>query len=290
MNFFIPFKQVDVFTAIPYLGNPVAVIFEGDRFSTTQMQKIANWTHLSETTFVCKAQDSKADYRLRIFSTQNELPFAGHPTIGSAFAVLENGLKPNNHDYLVQECQKGLVELPLDQQQIFLTMPQPQLTMINYDLIRQLCDALKVKETDIKAKALVNVGIVWLTLQLKNAAQVLNLQPNFQQIAKLTPNGVSGVTVFGFYEDSSIADIEVRSFAPREGANEDPVCGSGNGAVAILIQENRLLTKTSYIAQQGTKLGRVGRIKVKFLSNGRVLVGGNAITCIEGKLRIPDSF
>lgn len=290
MNFFIPFKQVDVFTAIPYLGNPVAVIFEGDRFSTTQMQKIANWTHLSETTFVCKAQDSKADYRLRIFSTQNELPFAGHPTIGSAFAVLENGLKPNNHDYLVQECQKGLVELPLDQQQIFLTMPQPQLTMINYDLIRQLCDALKVKVTDIKAKALVNVGIVWLTLQLKNAAQVLNLQPNFQQIAKLTPNGVSGVTVFGFYEDLSIADIEVRSFAPREGANEDPVCGSGNGAVAILIQENRLLTKTSYIAQQGTKLGRVGRIKVKFLSNGRVLVGGNAITCIEGKLRIPDSF
>lgn len=290
MNFFVPFKQVDVFTAIPYLGNPVAVIFEGDRFSTTQMQKIANWTHLSETTFVCKAQDSKADYRLRIFSTQNELPFAGHPTIGSAFAVLENGLKPNNHDYLVQECQKGLVELPLDQQQIFLTMPQPQLTMINYDLIRQLCDALKVKVTDIKAKALVNVGIVWLTLQLKNAAQVLNLQPNFQQIAKLTPNGVSGVTVFGFYEDSSIADIEVRSFAPREGANEDPVCGSGNGAVAILIQENRLLTKTSYIAQQGTKLGRVGRIKVKFLSNGRVLVGGNAITCIEGKLRIPDSF
>lgn len=290
MNFFIPFKQVDVFTAIPYLGNPVAVIFAGDRFSTTQIQKIANWTHLSETTFVCKAQDSKADYRLRIFSTQNELPFAGHPTIGSAFAVLENGLKPNNHDYLVQECQKGLVELPLDQQQIFLTMPQPQLTMINYDLIRQLCDALKVKVTDIKAKALVNVGIVWLTLQLKNAAQVLNLQPNFQQIAKLTPNGVSGVTVFGFYEDSSIADIEVRSFAPREGANEDPVCGSGNGAVAILIQENRLLTKTSYIAQQGTKLGRVGRIKVKFLSNGRVLVGGNAITCIEGKLRIPDSF
>lgn len=290
MNFFIPFKQVDVFTAIPYLGNPVAVIFEGDRFSTTQMQKIANWTHLSETTFVCKAQDSKADYRLRIFSTQNELTFAGHPTIGSAFAVLENGLKPNNHDYLVQECQKGLVELPLDQQQIFLTMPQPQLTMINYDLIRQLCGALKVKVTDIKAKALVNVGIVWLTLQLKNAAQVLNLQPNFQQIAKLTPNGVSGVTVFGFYEDSSIADIEVRSFAPREGANEDPVCGSGNGAVAILIQENRLLTKTSYTAQQGTKLGRVGRIKVKFLSNGRVLVGGNAITCIEGKLRIPDSF
>lgn len=290
MNFFIPFKQVDVFTAIPYLGNPVAVIFEGDRFSTTQMQKIANWTHLSETTFVCKAQDSKADYRLRIFSTQNELPFAGHPTIGSAFAVLENGLKPNNHDYLVQECQKGLVELLLDKQQIFLTMPQPQLTMINYDLIRQLCDALKVKVTDIKAKALVNVGIVWLTLQLKNAAQVLNLQPNFQQIAKLTPNGVSGVTVFGFYEDLSIADIEVRSFAPREGANEDPVCGSGNGAVAILIQENRLLTKTSYIAQQGTKLGRVGRIKVKFLSNGRVLVGGNAITCIEGKLRIPDSF
>lgn len=290
MNFFVPFKQIDVFTAIPYLGNPVAVIFEGDRFSTTQMQKIANWTHLSETTFVCKAQDSKADYRLRIFSTQNELPFAGHPTIGSAFAVLENGLKPNNHDYLVQECQKGLVELPLDQQQIFLTMPQPQLTMINYDLIRQLCDALKVKVTDIKAKALVNVGIVWLTLQLKNAAQVLNLQPNFQQIAKLTPNGVSGVTVFGFYEDLSIADIEVRSFAPREGANEDPVCGSGNGAVAILIQENRLLTKTSYIAQQGTKLGRVGRIKVKFLSNGRVLVGGNAITCIEGKLRIPDSF
>lgn len=290
MNSFIPFKQVDVFTAIPYLGNPVAVIFEGDRFSTTQMQKIANWTHLSETTFVCKAQDSKADYRLRIFSTQNELPFAGHPTIGSAFAVLENGLKPKNHDYLVQECQKGLVELPLDQQQIFLTMPQPHLTMINYDLIRQLCDALKVKVTDIKTQALVNVGIVWLTLQLKNAAQVLNLQPNFQQIAKLTPNGVSGVTVFGFYEDLSIADIEVRSFAPREGTNEDPVCGSGNGAVAILIQENHLLTKTTYTAQQGIKLGRVGRIKVKFLSNGRVLVGGNAITCIEGKLRIPDSF
>ena len=290
MNSFIPFKQVDVFTAIPYLGNPVAVIFEGDRFSTTQMQKIANWTHLSETTFVCKAQDSKADYRLRIFSTQNELPFAGHPTIGSAFAVLENGLKPQNHDYLVQECQKGLVVLALDQQQIFLTMPQPHLTIINYDLIRQLCDALKVKVTDIKAKALVNVGIVWLTIQLKNAAQVLNLQPNFQQIAKLTPNGVSGVTVFGFYEDLSIADIEVRSFAPREGANEDPVCGSGNGAVAILIQENHLLTKTTYTAQQGIKLGRVGRIKVKFLSNGRVLVGGNAITCIEGKLRIPDSF
>lgn len=285
---FVPFKQVDVFTAVPYLGNPVAVILEGDRFSTLQMQKIANWTHLSETTFVCKPQNSTADYRLRIFSPKNELSFAGHPTIGSAFAVLEQGLKPHHHDYLVQECQKGLIKVPIIGNEIFLTMPHPKLIPITSSLLTQLALALQIAVTDIKAQALVDVGIGWLTLQLKDAAQVLSLNPNFNQVAKLTPKGVSGVSVFGFNNSASLAAIEVRSFAPKEGADEDPVCGSGNGAVAILIQDQHLLKTSSYMARQGTKVGRAGRVKIKYLPTKEVLIGGDAVTCIAGRLQLPN--
>ena len=126
LNRITPFKQIDVFTQVPFKGNPVAVVLNGDKLSTTEMQQIAKWIHLSETTFVCTPTNSQSDYRLRIFTPQNELPFAGHPTIGSAYAVLKSGLTPQHGQYLVQECDQGLVRIDITDDGLFLTLPQPE--------------------------------------------------------------------------------------------------------------------------------------------------------------------
>jgi phenazine biosynthesis protein PhzF family len=209
---------------------------------------------------VCKPNNDGADYRLRIFPPHNELPFAGHPTIGSAQAVLNEGLTPKHKGYIVQECEKGLIKIYIKNDELFLT---------------------------ITTAEKVDVGAVWYTLEIKDAKQVLQLTPDMSELSKAIPSGVTGITIFGKYsEGTSTSDFEVRSFAPNEGADEDPVCGSGNGCVAVLVKKYALVNQDTYSVSQGSRLGRNGKVKVEIPQTGPILLGGKAVAYINGKITI----
>ncbi|PYS33565.1 MAG: PhzF family phenazine biosynthesis protein [Acidobacteria bacterium] len=281
----IPFQQVDVFTAVPFKGNPVAVVLESDELSTAEMQAIANWTNLSETTFVGPPTEPAADYRLRIFTPRAEIPFAGHPTIGSAHAVLRRGRVPKRAGHLVQECKKGLIELLIESQRLFFRLPEPIFTSPDERQRADAAAALGVAATAIKRAAVIDVGVVWFTVQLRDGEMVTNLKPDMAAIAALSGSALTGLNVFGFHKDGRPTDVEVRSFAPADGIPEDPVCGSGNGCVAALIHRDKLLDRNSYIASQGRCLQRDGRVEVRF-EDDAIWLGGHAVTCIEGTLNV----
>jgi PhzF family phenazine biosynthesis protein len=279
------FQQVDVFSTVPFKGNPVAVVLDGDALSPEQMQSIAAWTNVSETTFVCAPTDQQADYRLRIFTPRRELPFAGHPTIGSAHAVLHRGLKPHTSGRLVQECGKGLVDIKIDGDRLFLALPEPQFREPAKSNLAAVADGLGVSSADVQSAAIIDVGPVWFTVQLASGDAVLALAPEMGKLAALNSIGITGVNVFGLYSASSVAALEVRSFAPGDGIPEDPVCGSGNGCVAALVRRDGVLRRSSYLASQGRCVGRDGRVAIEF-DDGTIWLGGHAVTCIEGSLKI----
>ena len=278
------FQQVDVFTAVPFQGNPVAVVLDGDELSGAAMQSIAAWTNLSETTFVCAPTDRRADYRLRIFTPRRELPFAGHPTIGSAHAALRHGVKPRTEGRLVQECGKGLVDIQIDGDRLFLALPEPQFREPAPPQIASVADGLRIGPADIQRASIVDVGPVWFTVQLPSGDAVRALAPDMAKLATLSSMGLTGVNVFGLYPPGAGADLEVRSFAPGDGVPEDPVCGSGNGCVAALVRRDRVLETHAYVASQGRCLGRDGRVAVRF-DGGTIWLGGHAVTCVEGLLQ-----
>lgn len=280
-----PFFQVDVFGNAPFKGNPVAVVLRADELTDSQMQAIANWTNLSETTFVCEPTTHDADYRLRIFTTQSELPFAGHPTIGSAAAVLAYGLQPKTPGRLVQECVRGLVTLRLNGDRIFFELPEPEFTTPGEHQLAETLSALGVCEGAVRDASVIDVGAVWLTLQLDSAQEVLDLLPDMDRLARATP-GCTGVTVFGLHAPGSSASVEVRSFVPGDGVPEDPVCGSGNGCVAAMIRRNGALAQSRYIAAQGRVLGRDGKIEVEYEPDGAIWLGGTAAVLLEGSIAL----
>jgi PhzF family phenazine biosynthesis protein len=282
----LTFRQVDVFTGVPFKGNPVGVVHDADRVPTNQMQAIARWANLSETVFVCSPTDPQADYRLRIFTPGSELPFAGHPTIGAADAVLRGGLQPLTAGRLVQQCGKGLVPLRIDGDLLFFALPRPSLRGISAPRLHALAIALGISPGEVAANAEVDVGAVWLTLQLTDAALVRRLRPDQALIAAATQTGVTGVTVFGLEPEGEEAHLEIRSFAPAHGVPEDPVCGSGNGCVAALVRRDGLLGRDSYVARQGRCIGRDGFVEIRFDEDGTTWVGGRSVTCIEGTIEI----
>ena len=283
----LPFQQVDVFTSVPFMGNPVAVVLEGDTLAAGEMQRIARWTNLSETTFVCSPTDPAADYRLRIFTPRNELPFAGHPTLGSAHAVLRHGRTPKTPGRLVQECGKGLVQVESDEDRgLFFELPRPRFIDEGDRLQPGLAHALGVSPSTLRSVTTVDVGPVWVTVEMLSAGAVLALTPDMDALCTLMPDGKTGVTVFGLNGGDDGADVEVRSFAPGEGVPEDPVCGSGNGCVAAVVRQRRLLAKRDYLARQGRCLGRDGRVAIRFADDDTIWVGGQAVTCVEGVLTV----
>jgi PhzF family phenazine biosynthesis protein len=279
----LSFRQVDVFTGVPFKGNPVAVVHGADRLTTERMQEIARWTNLSETTFVCAPTDDRADYLLRIFTPASELPFAGHPTVGSAHAALREGLRPRTPGRLVQECGRGLVALRVEGERIFFELPEPTLRDPTVEEWAAAAGSLGVSPDEIIAAAIIDVGPVWLTLQLKDADLVRSLRPDQARVAAATPKGVTGLNVFGLEAGGAESQLEVRSFAPTQGVPEDPVCGSGNGCVAALVRREGLISQSSYVATQGRCIGRDGRVEVRF-EDGAIWVGGQAVTCVEGTL------
>jgi len=284
----VRFKQVDVFTAVPFRGNPVAVVLDSRDLEPEQMQQIARWTNLSETTFVLPPSSAAADYRLRIFTPRAELPFAGHPTIGSAHAVLEAGLAKPNGGRLRQECGAGILELQVDGDTLWLDSPQATSTPVDAAGLDLLQKSLNVKFKD--TPMVINVGPRWLVAELAGAEAVAALQPDMPLMAELSTRlEIGGVTVYGAAADGRSA-VHVRSFAPAHGIPEDPVCGSGNISVAAYLQMSGQGGRFGprYTARQGMQLGRDGQVSIRFEggSGGKILLGGSAVTCVEGTLRL----
>lgn len=280
------YKVVDVFTAQPLLGNPVAVVLDAEGLDGATMQQIARWTNLSETTFVLPPTRLEADYRLRIFTPGSELPFAGHPTLGSAHAVLESGRASPRDGRLVQECGAGLISIAVSGSTRVLTLPAARITDLAPDDMDELETILGAPVNRSAAPALVDVGPVWIVAQLASAEAVLAMQPDLARSAAFERRlRATGITVFGAYA-SGDAGIEVRSFAPSCGVGEDPVCGSGNGAVAVFQRVRGLLpaTHSTYVATQGKCVGRRGRVSISVAGDCSVTVGGECVTVLDGVL------
>ena len=251
------------------------------------MQHIARWTNLSETTFVLSPTAPEATYRLRIFTPSSELPFAGHPTLGSAFALLEAQQVTPRKGQLIQECAAGLIPIAIHETtsglHLTLTMPEATLKPLSSIEVDELESVLGNPVLRDPAPAIVDVGAVWLVAQLLDVQTLISLQPDFARSAVFERHlGITGLSLFGMQEGGH--DIEVRSFAPSCGVNEDPVCGSGNGAIAFYRHVSKALGQgdTAYVSRQGRCVGRDGHITVTVSEAGKVTVGGACVTCVNG--------
>lgn len=281
------FKQVSVFTSQRFDGNPVAVFFDADDLSTKEMQAISNWTNLSETTFVLKPTDPQADYRVRIFTPGEELPFAGHPTVGTCHAVLESGLaKPSSDGKVYQQCGAGLVELSVEGEAISFALPYFKFSDIDAATTAAIEDSLNLEAgvcSHIAVPKLAVVGPKWLTINVASAEIVNRIRPDFGKIKEISAkHGWTGYSIFGKYPDGS---FEARDFAPATGVDEDPVCGSGAGANAAFLATN-FEFRGHFDILQGRHKGRNGKISAKVTEVGgeiKVFVGGCAVTDIVGK-------
>lgn len=276
----LPFRQVDVFSAEPWLGNPLAVVHDADALSDDQMAAIARWTNLSETTFLCSPTDPAADYRVRIWTTHGELPFAGHPTIGSAHAWLEAGGTPLG-DTIVQECGVGLVAVRRAPRLGFIAPPLRRSGEVDAELHSRIVRALQVEESAVVDMSWVDNGPGWVGVDLGSAPSVLDVMPDIAAFADLK------VAILGRWDATTAADIkadvEVRAFyADGSDFGEDPVTGSANAALAQWLIGAGTLPER-YVARQGTAIGRNGRVHVEAV-RGDVWVSGDAVTRIEGTI------
>jgi PhzF family phenazine biosynthesis protein len=271
------FRQVDVFTATPYRGNPVAVVLDGEGLSAEEMQRFAHWTNLSETTFVLPPTSRDADYRVRIFTPVAELPFAGHPTLGTCHAWRSAG-GARDRDVVVQECAAGLV--PVRRTEAGLAFAAPPLLRtgpVEPSLVARIASGLGIEPGEVvDAQWAVN-GPEWIAVLLESADAVLALRPGLLDL---------DVGVAGPYPEGSPHAFEVRAFFPKDGATvEDPVTGSLNASLAQwLLGTGR--ARAPYVASQGTALGRAGRVHVSRDPDGTIWVGGGTVTCIAGEVEL----
>jgi PhzF family phenazine biosynthesis protein len=272
-----PFEQVDVFTDTPYLGNPVAVVLDGDGLGMEEMQRFARWTNLSETTFVLPPTAAGADYRVRIFTPVLELPFAGHPTLGTCHAWLRAG-GARAGEAIVQECGAGLVALRrTDAGLAFAAPPLVRGGPVEPALVEHLADLLEIGRGEIVDAAWVDNGPGWVAVLLADAEAVLALTPGPADL---------DVGAVGPYPAGSPAAFEVRAFVPADGATvEDPVTGSLNASLAEwLLDTGR--AQAPYVASQGTAMGRAGRVHVARDDDGTIWVGGGTLTCVAGTVEL----
>ncbi len=280
-----PFQQVDVFTATPYLGNPVAVVLDGAGLDDAQMQAFARWTNLSETTFVLPPTEAQADYHLRIFTPGGELMFAGHPTLGSCHAWLQAGGVARERETVVQQCGVGLVNIRREQDMLAFGAPVLRRSDPDAALLAAVAGALGIQTAQIVAAQLLDNGTVWLGLLLDGPGTVLQLAPDFAVLKRLGHKvGVAGVYAQA-QAGSDAPGLEIRGFAPHLGVNEDPVTGSLNASLAQwLIADGHMPQR--YLAAQGACLQRAGRVSVQRDAAGQVWVGGRSVTCIAGTVTL----
>lgn len=278
------FSQVDVFSAEPLRGNPVAVVHDAAGVSEEEMVAFARWTNLSETTFLLPPTSSAADYRVRIFTPGSELPFAGHPTLGSAHAWLEAGGSPADDSVVVQECLAGLVRVSRGERLAFAAPPLVRSGPVSADDLDAIGRALRVEASTFIDSAWVDNGPGWVGVRLSSASAVLGLDPDWNAF------GDFNIGVVGPHPDDGGAGtqpaIEVRAFCPRLGIREDPVTGSLNAGIAQWLIGNGTLPH-AYVAAQGTALGRAGRVHVEAVAD-TVWVGGDCTTTVLGRTNLRD--
>jgi PhzF family phenazine biosynthesis protein len=273
------FDQVDVFAAQALLGNPLAVVHDAQGLDDARMAAFARWTHLSETTFLLPPTDAAADYRVRIFTPGGELPFAGHPTLGSCHAWLAAGGQPRQPGVVVQQCGVGLVPVRREGARLAFQAPTLRRAAVPAPLLASVCEALGLDPTRLRGSADLDNGPRWLSLLLDSADTVLGLQPDHARL-----KGLAKVGVIAPQRRGADSDFEVRAFAAQVGVDEDPVTGSLNASLAQwLIGDG--LAPPDYVAAQGTALGRAGRVFVQS-QDGQVWVGGQVTSCIEGQVHL----
>jgi len=272
------FRQVDVFTDTRYLGNPVAVVLGADGLGNEEMRSFANWTNLSETTFVLAPRDSAADYRVRIFTPGSELPFAGHPTLGTCHAWLEAGGRPRQEGVIAQECGAGLVAVRRTAEGLaFAAPPLLRDGPVDEATTERVARALNIGRGDIVDIQWADNGPGWVAALLPSADAVLAVRPGAVDL---------DIGIAGPYPAGSPLALEVRAFSPQVGsAVEDPVTGSLNASLAQWLLGTGRIT-APYVASQGTALGRRGRVHVSLDSDGQVWVGGGTVTCITGAVQL----
>ena len=274
------FKQVDVFTSVPCFGNPVAVIIDAAGLSAEQMQRIAAWTNLSETTFIF--EDNEADYHLRIFTPDRELPFAGHPTIGSALAAIEAKIVDGSKPFTMR-CDKGLLTLRTEGTKIWVRVPPPKLVAAKIDenLLSAALNGLKTIDPLV-----FDPGPIWMTARVESVEELVRAQADRPKLIELSRNTADavGIILYAFLPEGG---IEVRALAPAVGVDEDPVCGSGNIAAAGHLKATGQLSATGseYTARQGRHIGRDGILNLS-VGNDFVELGGEAVTVIDGEIRV----
>ncbi len=272
-----PFTQVNVFSADPVGGNALAVVHSAERLSDARMAAVSRWTNLSETTFLLPPTEPGADYRVRIFTPDGELPFAGHPTLGSCHAWLQAGGRPRDPATVVQQCGIGLVRVRRDGARLeFAAPPLRRTGPLEPDVLAKISRALGLAPGDIVQHQWVDNGPGWCAIMLGSARQVLSLTPNWAVLAPLE------LGVVGPHEAAHDAAFEVRAFMGR-GA-EDPVTGSLNGSLAQwLIGAG--LAASSYVAAQGTVLQRTGRVRLR-KEGDDIWVGGDVVSVVRGELSL----
>ena len=284
------FLQLDVFASSLCEGNALAVVADAHGLDGDAMQRIARWTNLSETAFLLPPTQAGADYRVRIFTPRQELPFAGHPSVGSAYAAIELGLVPAGKHALVQECAAGLLPVQVIGEQaariIHVQAPPARLHAVDDALRRALAQALQVELAAAQA-CLVDNGPHWLLCDLREAAVVRALQPDLPAIAAIClGNSAVGVSVFG-RERNEAAAMAVRAFCPADGIPEDPVTGSANAAIMAMLAErgDRDGYGQRYLASQGREVGRNGVVEVaRDAASGAITIGGACVIGVRGEL------
>jgi PhzF family phenazine biosynthesis protein len=272
------FRQVDVFTAIPYLGNPVAVVHDADGLTAAAMQQFASWTNLSESTFLLAPEDDRADYRVRIFTPTRELPFAGHPTLGSCHAWLEAGGRPRDPGVIRQQCGVGLVTIQAAESGLaFAAPPLVRSGPVEEPIAVQVTAMLGISRDEIVDLQWADNGPGWIAVLLASADAVLAVQPR---------PGDLDVGIAGPHPQGEPAAFEVRAFFPSNGVTfEDPVTGSFNASLAQWLLATGQ-ARAPYLARQGTALGRSGQVRITQDGDGQVWVGGSAVTCVSGTVEL----
>jgi PhzF family phenazine biosynthesis protein len=270
--------QVDVFTTDPYRGNPVAVVLDGAGLSTEEMQRFAHWMNLSETTFVLPPTEAAADYQVRIFTPVAELPFAGHPTLGSCHAWLEGGGTPHDASAVVQQCGAGLVTLRRTADGLaFAAPPVLRDGPVEDELLDRIASILGIGRADIVDASWADNGPGWVAVLLASADAVLAVKPAPSEL---------DLGLVGPYPLGSPQAFEVRAFFPKDGVStEDPVTGSLNASLAAwLLDTGRV--QAPYVVSQGTALGRAGRVHVSRDADGTIWVAGGTVTCVRGQAEL----
>ncbi|MGJ4915939.1 PhzF family phenazine biosynthesis protein [Bradyrhizobium sp. HKCCYLRH2060] len=275
----LPFHQVDVFSKVAFKGNPLAVIAEADGLDDTAMRAIANWTNLSETTFLSRAQDPGADYRVRIFTPQRELPFAGHPTLGSCHVWLALGGRPKG-EHVVQECGAGLVRIRRDGERLaFAAPPLRRSGQVDAELTSRIAAALGIQSSAMRAVQWVDNGPGWIGVLLDSRRALLDIRFN---PAALPQQPIGVVAPWDRAQDGTDADYEVRGF--MWGGGEDPVTGSLNASLAQWLIGAGIAPK-QYVASQGTVLGRAGRVHVA-QDGDTIWIGGDVAPVMKGTISL----